>query len=320
MSHIPEQSSVSKLDGIGERIRAMRIRCGMTQSDLAGGDVTRNMLSRIENGAALPSLHNLCRIADKLGVPPGALLGDFDGYSERVFVSELTEHYDSGEYERVLSVMKGSPEYSDNEAARKLLCKAYIRLANASYSEGQLTRATELLRSAEGCLKSCSDSDRAELENGIFLLSCLISACSCIFPDDRAVMPDGAAPRLTSIIYDKNDLAVYLYSLSRLDGLTHSAYSMPIDEAPSICAELKPMVKELASTLYRVHIEAKLDLINADYLAAKAKLLTILEPEPTPAILYDIYKDLEFCCKCCGDFENAYKYSTARLALQKRLS
>ena len=82
---------------------------------------------------------------------------------------------------------------------------------------------------------------------------------------------------------------------------------------------LAPMAAKLSDKLYRTHIEAKLDLINADYLGAKAKLMTTLDEAPPPAVLYDIYRDLEFCCKCCGDFENAYKYSGARLELSKKL-
>ena len=38
---------------IGEKIRQLRISKLMTQADLAGDQITRNMLSRVENGAAL---------------------------------------------------------------------------------------------------------------------------------------------------------------------------------------------------------------------------------------------------------------------------
>ena len=39
---------------IGEKIKRLRLQRNMTQSDLAGDQITRNMLSRVENGAALP--------------------------------------------------------------------------------------------------------------------------------------------------------------------------------------------------------------------------------------------------------------------------
>ena len=63
-------------DGLPERlganIKAARLSLGLTQGELTGEDLTRNMLSRIENGAALPSLSTLCTIAEKLGMPPSA--------------------------------------------------------------------------------------------------------------------------------------------------------------------------------------------------------------------------------------------------------
>ena len=41
---------------IGEKIKELRMRRRMTQADLAGDTVSRNMVSLIENGSALPSL------------------------------------------------------------------------------------------------------------------------------------------------------------------------------------------------------------------------------------------------------------------------
>jgi len=319
MSKETNRESELKLSGIGERIRELRIRSGLTQTELAGGDVTRNMLSRIENGAALPSLPNLCRIADKLGVPPGAILGDLESYSEKLFLQKLSELFEISDYVGVLSLAKNSPELLNSNECSMLLCKTYYRLAQISYREGCMTNACKYIRSAENYLEACAESHRHTLCDSVYTLSRLIFSCPSMYEDDKAPIPDDAEKRLKKIIYDKNDLAVYLYALTKLDGYTHKAYSMPIEQSPVLRAELLPMIKDLTSDLYRIHIEAKLDLINADYLTAKAKLLTIPESEASPGILYDIYKDLEFCCKCCGDFENAYKYSSLRLELQKKL-
>ena len=41
---------------IGKKIKKLRTSKLMTQSELAGSEITRNMLSRIENDAASPSL------------------------------------------------------------------------------------------------------------------------------------------------------------------------------------------------------------------------------------------------------------------------
>ena len=61
---------------IGERIRALRNAKMMTQTELAGKPITRNMLSRIENGSALPSVSTIVYLASRLGVPAGFLLAE----------------------------------------------------------------------------------------------------------------------------------------------------------------------------------------------------------------------------------------------------
>jgi len=61
---------------IGEKIKMLRTQKFMTQAELAGSEITRNMLSRIENGAAQPSLDTLRYIAHRLNVSAGYLLSD----------------------------------------------------------------------------------------------------------------------------------------------------------------------------------------------------------------------------------------------------
>ena len=48
---------------IGKKIKELRSAKLMTQTELAGHEITRNMLSRIENGAALPSIGTVIYLA-----------------------------------------------------------------------------------------------------------------------------------------------------------------------------------------------------------------------------------------------------------------
>ena len=61
---------------IGEKIKQLRQAKLMTQAELAGNHITRNMLSSIEHGTALPSLPTAIYIAERLNVPVGYLLAD----------------------------------------------------------------------------------------------------------------------------------------------------------------------------------------------------------------------------------------------------
>ena len=45
---------------LGEKLRLARLEAGMTQRQLCGDEITRNMLSQIENGTARPSMRSPC--------------------------------------------------------------------------------------------------------------------------------------------------------------------------------------------------------------------------------------------------------------------
>ncbi len=304
-------SRFEALSGIGSRIAAIRKQKGMTQSEIAGGDVTRNMLSRIENGAALPSLPTLCAIAEKLSVPVGALLGDIEGYTNWQLVKDMQRLIAERRFGQVIERLSAEKEVDGEFSA--ILCEAYIGHADEYYLEGKLTLALNELDAASNA------SPDEEKSRRIFLLRTLISACPALYPDDAPTLTNEHTEHLRTTVFEGSDTAVYIYAVSVLGNLPKSAYSQPLPEAESLKCRLKPLIDGISNKIFRTHIDAKLDMVSAEYLDAKAKLLTIIDGA-SPALLYDILGDIEFCCKCCGDFENAYKYSARRLELAKRIN
>jgi len=61
---------------LGQKIKAARLSLGMTQKELVGDTITRNMLSKIENDSATPSVRTLEFLAGSLGLPTGYFLDD----------------------------------------------------------------------------------------------------------------------------------------------------------------------------------------------------------------------------------------------------
>ena len=59
---------------LGQRLRQARLEAGLSQRQLCGDAITRNMLSLIENGSARPSMDTLCYLAARLGKPIGYFL------------------------------------------------------------------------------------------------------------------------------------------------------------------------------------------------------------------------------------------------------
>ena len=54
---------------LGDKIKLLRKELNMTQSELAGNEMTKSMLSQIENNSAMPSMKNLQYLAARLGKP-----------------------------------------------------------------------------------------------------------------------------------------------------------------------------------------------------------------------------------------------------------
>lgn len=300
-----KKKNTVSLEGIGKRIRALRMERGMTQAQLVGGDVTRNMLSRIENGAALPSLPTLVAIASRLDVPVGALLGDFESYAEQKTKSEIAALISEQKYAEAISLCDGAR--GSTEGIDELFSEAALRRAEVLYREGKLTEAYALLTRANA---AGADTSRT------YVLSELIRSCGAVETEP----PSSATEPLRALVFDNNDAAIYLYALKKLGDIAERPYSQPSEEAAPLLLELSPIIDALSSGFYKAHIEAKFEMLRAEYLRAKTKLLGLLTPEPLPALLWAVYTDLEFCCRCCGDFENAYKYSGLRLELIKRIN
>jgi transcriptional regulator with XRE-family HTH domain len=61
---------------LGKKLKEARLAKKMTQSDVVGNYITRNMLSQIESGAAFPSIRTLEYLSGVLEVPMAELLAD----------------------------------------------------------------------------------------------------------------------------------------------------------------------------------------------------------------------------------------------------
>ncbi|HZD18968.1 MAG TPA: helix-turn-helix transcriptional regulator [Actinomycetota bacterium] len=70
----------------GQRLRATRLKAGMSQSDLEViSGIPKARLSRYENGHVVPSIQTLERLARALGVSEASLLGDDRALMEEFF-------------------------------------------------------------------------------------------------------------------------------------------------------------------------------------------------------------------------------------------
>lgn len=130
----------------GRRLKKARIARRMTQSELAGDKVTRNMISRIENGVSVPSVGTLEFLAERLDVPMSMLIPQ-DGDGETLTVAKA--HFTAEDYAKVVELLapvaaQGLGKFEFYDEACALLAKSYLALAKANGDLYEKLRLTKL--------------------------------------------------------------------------------------------------------------------------------------------------------------------------------
>ena len=133
---------------LGEKLRLARLEAGLSQRALCGDEITRNMLSRIENGAARPSMKTLRCLAARLGKPVSYFLEEDTVCSpNQEIMTAVRQLFDGKDYAgamRALAQYRAPDEIYDRE--RQLLeILVRLHLAEEAIGDGREPYALELL-------------------------------------------------------------------------------------------------------------------------------------------------------------------------------
>ncbi len=133
---------------LGEKIRQARLEAGLSQRQLCGEEVTRNMLSQIENGAAKPSMTTLSYFAARLGktvsyfLEEDAVCSPNQDVMARARAAVLAD--DGQSAAELLEKYRSPDPVFDTEY--QLLCRlAALAAAKAALQNGQTLYAAQLL-------------------------------------------------------------------------------------------------------------------------------------------------------------------------------
>lgn len=289
---------------IGEKIKKLRTAKLMTQSELVGGEITRNMLSRIENGAANPSLDTVCYIANRLKVSPGYLLADendekiFQKHNEIVGIKKAFMNEDH----RICRDMCMGAESCDDDEIQMILCECNLAIGIESFNSGNLRESCEFLDEAiEGCGRTLYRTDHIVAAAGVrFRFMRLLSAT------------------LYSNVVDEGEINIYP---AMTDELCRYLRLFEETQEGETLTESDIMTIGKADSPYVLHLLARKKMHAGEYAEAYNYLHTILLGEvaiPQP-MLYFVFGDLEICCKETENFKGAYEFSKDKLELMQKL-
>ena len=137
---------------LGVRIKQARLEAGLSQRQLCGDTITRNMLSLIESGRAKPSMDTLAYLAARLGKPMGYFLEEQAVTSpNQQIMTDARAAYAGGQLRLALEVLEGyrEPDALFDPERWLLQALAAMDLAEQALKEGKTAYASALLENAK---------------------------------------------------------------------------------------------------------------------------------------------------------------------------
>lgn len=272
---------------LGEKIKERRKTLAMTQSALAGEEITRNMLSAIEHDTALPSLSTLKALAQRLNVPVSYLLSDEDDlffYKKNEYLSIIQDLYRKKKYRDCLdkaTVFWG--DINDNETAF-LRADASCKEAEIELHSGSMNKAAKLAQETlDFAAQTVYDTTHLKANAMLFL----------------AISKNPQSPRL------------------ELDDIQYVALANSACQNDLYHYLMDQMHYAYRNNAMQTHMKARQLMQNGRFDEAYKQMCKIEERKEHESsfVLFRVYGDMEICARNRRDFENAYRLSTKRLSL-----
>ena len=272
---------------ISQKIRKARLARSLTQGELAGDKITRNMMCRIETGTATPSRATLAYLADRLDLPLLYLLDDSVTLTEcykKLYLPLIHRACKAGNEEEALRIIRRYFKESDDEISL-IAATALTALARKKVHDGNLESADKLVREA-----------LAFTERTVYPTEHLRASLALL----AAITANVQSPR-----YEMNEET---YASLRDTATMQPLFAYLTEDTASCC---DPILAE--------HLKAREKLRSRDYKGALAALEALEERRTSDHlsafVLFRIYTDLESCHREMGDYQNAYRYANKRISM-----
>ncbi len=176
---------------LGQKLRQARQAAGLSQRQLCGDEITRNMLSQIENGSARPSMDTLRYLAGQLGKPISYFLEEQAVTSpNQAVMAQAKKTFGDQDFGRVLVSLSGYQEPDPVFDWERHLLEALscIALAERAITENRLPYAAQLLEQAAAAGANTPYYDSALERRRLLLLASAANRPVSLPSDDQALL------------------------------------------------------------------------------------------------------------------------------------
>lgn len=258
---------------IGAKLRQARMEAGLSQRQLCGEEITRNMLSLIENGSAKPSMKTLQYLAGRLGKSVSYFLEETAVLSpNQEVMASVRQLYDSGNYAQACKTLESyrSPDPVYDREKEILWVLLRLELAREAIRQERFLYAAEILD-----LTTVETAYLAEDLNRQRLL---------LLGTIPGRNPAALLPSIDSELLLRAEASLAAGDLSRA---AHLLEAMEHPESP-----------RWHLLRGRIHLQQKNWPAAVDHLSLAEA-----------AFPREVWPELEICFRESGDFKKAYEYA-----------
>ena len=299
MSESKKSNFDSFYANLGNRIRDRRKQQKLSQADVCGSYITRNMLSRIENGNAHPSLDTLLFLSEKLNTPIEYFTCKDDTtealYKRIENLKEIRKYFAQKQFKRCLNLCKNM-DIEDDEINLIAAESSYF-LAEESLKNYKLTTAEKYFDQCEIYSRK-SIYNQEKFKYSIRFNRHLISSLK------SGKLPDISLFNENTPLFIRKEFFIFVYAVCS------ESFPVALDTALSVLTE----------SAYKSYTEARIEIQNERYEAAKPLLLKVMNSFPDFFTVYITVQDLELCYKETDDYKKAYEYANMRLDLLEKFN
>lgn len=273
---------------IGSKIKKVRLLKNMTQAELCGDFITRNMLSAIENNRALPSLPALEYFVDKLEISASYFFANTSDPLPYMLEHKLPHFRKLSDERKYNKLLHEASEFENCQSTelRLLLANANFNLGQNHFIEGNLSEAQKHFEKAEVLYRHLGlPAMENNSQTGLNVISAFLNDT---FPSPFECFRHNKGT---------HDFIFYLYIIYMIDhGMVEKASSL----YDTVKFEYQP---------FRYHINSRLAAAKFNYSRAKELLFQLVFVEDTNLpipFMKKLISELEDYCLKTGDYKTAY--------------
>ena len=277
---------------LGEKLKKARLDRGLTQAQVCGDRITRNMLSQLENDSASPSVRTLEHLADALGVSMGWLL-EQDPAAEQL--QQARQLFRQRDFTACFDCLHDHAA-GETEEGNLLLIRSALSLSESALADGRLREAGERAHIARSrCEGSLYAGQPERLRAHAVLLRCIL---------EQGGDPEEYVSEVLSDFSESGRLLQARYALSQ-NQIETAQKILPAEPTPETLGECLILRGRVAMAL-QDHSGAETILHQAETASRLSRIQRL-----------ELYGLLEQCCREREDYRQAYFYATRQLQLEK---